>query len=137
MLVDSDARERLERRGGVPPVVLSGNGQRERDRLELPTADDLGDRLQPLVDGVLELGRRTVGPEVVELDVRDDGDPGLQREDRAIGLVSLDDQPPDAGAGIAAELRDDAADDPGRVVARLLRARARSSPRSSSCRGRR
>jgi hypothetical protein len=48
---------------------------------------------------------------VVELDVRDDREPG-RSSNRAVGLVALDDEPARARAGVAAELRDDAADDP-------------------------
>ena len=49
---------------------------------------------------------------MVELDIGDDRDLRSQRTDRAIRLVAFHDEPPAAHAGVAAELRNDAADDP-------------------------
>ena len=66
-----------------------------------------------------ELGLRGVRRMVVELDVRHDGDLRPQERDRAVGLVALDDEPALARAGVPAELRDDPADDPRRIVAEL------------------
>ena len=54
---------------------------------------------------------------VVELDVRDDRDVGGQLEHGPVRLVALDDEPAGAGAGVAAELRDLAADEERGVVA--------------------
>ena len=56
---------------------------------------------------------------VVELDVREHGDLGTQERDRAVGLVALDDEPALPHAGVAAELRHDAADDPRGIVSEL------------------
>ncbi len=56
---------------------------------------------------------------VIELDVRHDGDLRAKKSDRAVGLVSLDHEPARPGACVPAELRDDAADDPGRILAEL------------------
>ena len=61
---------------------------------------------------------------MVELDVRDDGDLRPQPLDGAVGLVALDDEPALPRAGVAAELRDLAADEPGRVEAELGSANA-------------
>ena len=91
--VDADPDERLERRGGVPAVVLARDGELEVDRLELPAADDLRHLGEPRVDRLLQLGRRAVRRVVVELDVRHDGDAGPERERGAVGLVPLDDEP--------------------------------------------
>ena len=57
----------------------------------------------------------------------------IERSDSSPSTTSQ----PVADAGVAAELRNHAADDPGRVAAGLAAARRRSSPTSSSCRGRR
>ena len=56
---------------------------------------------------------------MIELDVRHDGDLGLEQADRAVRLVALDDEPALPDARVPAELRDDAADDPRRVQAEL------------------
>ena len=47
---------------------------------------------------------------MVELDVRDDCDPRPQEEQRAVGLVTLGDEPALPRARVAAELRDLPAD---------------------------
>ena len=56
---------------------------------------------------------------MVELDVRHDADLRAEERDRAVGLVALDDEPARACPRVPAELRDDAADDPRRIVAEL------------------
>ena len=56
---------------------------------------------------------------VVEVDVGDHRHPRAQRGDRAVRLVSLDDEPALPRAGVRAELRHLAADDPARVAAGL------------------
>ena len=100
--VDADPHERLERRGRVPAVVLSGNGQVEPDRRQLPAANDVRYLGQPPVDRLGELGARAVGAEMIELDVRDDGEPRPQRERGPVGLVAFDDEPAGPGTGVPA-----------------------------------
>ena len=70
------------------------------------------ERPERLVD--VALGR--VGRVVVELGVGQDGDPGRELEQRAVGLVGLDDQPlPRAPAGVGPRRADGAADEVARV----------------------
>src|SRR5207253_1989841 len=64
----------------------------------------------PLVKQLLQLRERAELGVMVELDVQDDGDLRTKRRDRAVGLVALDDEPALPRAGVAAELRDHAAD---------------------------
>ncbi len=116
---DSGELERCERRGSIPPVVLARHGQLERDRLELGTADDLRHLGGPRVEEGRELGLGCEGGMVVDLDVRDDCDLRPQEADRAVRLVSLDNEATRPGARVPAELRDDAADDPCGVVPEL------------------
>ena len=73
--------ERRERAGRVQAVVLTGNGEREVDRLELVAAHDPGVREagEPLGEERLDLGARGERRVVVEVDVRDDGDLGGKR----------------------------------------------------------
>ena len=53
---------------------------------------------------------------VIEIDVRNDGDPRPQCRHRPIRFVALDDEPAAAGPRIAAELRNVAADQPGWIA---------------------
>ena len=119
---DSREDERLVRGGRVSAVVLAGDRERERDRVEQLAADDLGHLGEPRIEAGAELRDRGPARMVVELDVRQHREPGTELEHGAIRLVALDDQPAGARACVAAELRHDAADDPGRVVAGLLQA---------------
>ena len=69
------------------------------------------------LESLLELGVRAEGRVVVELDVRDDSDRRRQREDAAVRLVALDDEPAAPGPRVAAELGNLAADEERRVAA--------------------
>ena len=100
-------------------VVLAGHGERELDRLELPSPHGLRSPREPVLEEGGELRFRPVRRVVVELDVRDGGDLGSQERDRAIRLVALDDEPALPHARVPAELRHDPADDPRRIVAEL------------------
>ena len=113
--------ERGERCRGVAPVVLAGHRQREADGLELPTPDRVRRRVEPALEALLELDLGGVRRMMVELDVRDGRDVGLEREDRPVGLVPLDDERTRPRAGVAAQLRHDPAEDPGRIATRLAR----------------
>ena len=107
-----DAREleRGERGGGVAAVVLARHRELELDGLELLGAHDLRHVREPLLEERRHLGARAERRVVVEVDVQEDRDLGPERGDRAVGLVALDDEPARAGARVAAELRDLAAD---------------------------
>ena len=70
---------------------------------------------EPVLEEGSDLGARAEGRVMVEVDVEEDRDLGPERGDRAVGLVAFDDEPARAGARVAAELRDLAADEEGRV----------------------
>ena len=100
--------------------MLSGNRKLQLGRGKLPAADGMRSDGEPLVEERRELSLRRVGRVMVELDVRHHGDLRPQEGDRAVRLVSLDDEPALPHARIAAELGDDPTDDPRRVVAELI-----------------
>ena len=106
-----------ERAGGVQAVVLARHGQLEVHGLEISTPDHGLDSARPRLEGLRELGVRAEGRVVVELDVRHDSDRRGKREDASVRLVSLDDEPAAPGPGVAAELRNLAADEERRVAA--------------------
>ena len=87
--------------------------------LELPAADGIRRSCEPVVEERGELRLRGVRRVMVELDVRHGGDLRPQKRDRPVRLVALDDEPALPHARVSAELRDDAADDPRRIVAEL------------------
>ena len=106
-----------ERAGGVQAVVLARHGQLEVHGLEISTPDHGLDSARPRLEGLRELGVRAEGRVVVELDVRHDSDSRGKCEDASVRLVSLDDEPAAPGPGVAAELRNLAADEERRVAA--------------------
>ena len=73
----------------------------------------------PPLELLLELAARAELTVVVEVDVRDDGDLGREAEHRAVGLVTLDDEPALPRARVAAELRNGRTDQPRRVATGL------------------
>jgi hypothetical protein len=95
--------------------VLAGKDQREVDRLEVVAADDLRHLPQPRLEQPLDLRERTKLGVVVEVDVRDDGDPRTEPLDRPVRLVPFHDEPPRPGPRVPAQLRHLAADQKGRV----------------------
>ena len=99
--------------------MLTRDSELDRQRLELPASNDVRYAREPALE---ELAQLRLGRErrvMVELDVRDDCDLGLEQADRAIRLVAFDDEPAGASARIAAELGNDAADDPRGVLSQL------------------
>ena len=94
-LRDPREPQRCERARGILAIVLPGDSEANVSRLEVGAPDDrrsakLGD---PTAKALFELGQGGERRVVVQLDVRDDGDLGLEREDGPIGLVPLDDEP--------------------------------------------
>ena len=116
------ALERGQRGRCVAAVVLAGDGERAFVRREVVAAHDCRHVHEPALEEQLHLGPRPERRVMVEVDVRHDGDAGSERGDRAVGFVSLHDQPACTGAGIAAELRNVAADQPGGLAAESLEA---------------
>ncbi len=108
----------------IPAIVLAWDSEANVSRLEVGAPHDrrfdtLGD---PAAKALLELGQRGERRVVVELDVRDDGDLGLEREGRPIGLIPFDDEPSLARACVPAELRYLGSDQVSRLLAELLEA---------------
>ena len=114
---DAGELERGERRARVLPVVLARQAERPLERRRV--RDRARCRPGPAVERSLELGERAELAVVVELDVRHHRDLGREREDGAVGLVALDDEPALPRARVAAELRHRRADQPGGVAAGL------------------
>src|SRR5579859_8075062 len=112
---DACELERGERRGRIPAVVLARHRELERDRLEFLRAYDVQHAREPLLEERLELCARGELRVVVEVQIEEDGDLGLQGGDGAVGLVALDDQPALPRPRVAAELRDLAADEKRRI----------------------
>src|SRR5205807_3259774 len=86
--------ERRERGGGVATVVLARNPELDLGGFELVAAYGLSRPRQPTLEQLLDLGARAERRVVVEVDVRDDGDPRLEQLERAVRLVTFGDQPP-------------------------------------------
>src|SRR5207253_2060821 len=123
-LLARDAREleRRERCRRVASIVLARNSQLELDRLEL-VATHVGGRLgQPALEQVAHLPFGGKGHVMVELDVRHYGDLWAEELERAVGLVSLGDEPALPRAGVPAELGNLAADQEGRIRAEPVEA---------------
>ena len=99
--------------------MLARERELERDGVELPAANGVRRFGEKRLEKLPHLGGRRKRRVVVELDVGDDRDLRPEPLDGAIGLVSLDDEPAFPRAGVAAELRHLAADEPGRIVTEL------------------
>ena len=112
---DPRERERGERDGRVPPVVLPGDREWQIHGVELPPPHRLGRIREERLEELLDLPARGELGVVVEIDVRDDRDPRVQRGNRPVGLVALDDEPALPRAGVSSELGHLAADQPGGV----------------------
>src|SRR5262245_25529169 len=114
--------ERGQRDRGVPAVVLARHGELDLGWVEVLSAHGLRRPPEPVREQRLDLDARGELGVVVEVDVRDYRDLRAERGDRPVRLVSLDDQPARAGACVAAELRDLAADQERRVVGEAIEA---------------
>ena len=133
--LDPGQLEHGERGGGIAAVVLAGDRELERDGLQRLAADDVRYVREPLLEERLaHLRLRAEGRVMVEVDVEEDGDLRSQGGDRAIGLVSLDDEPaaapPPRSRRAARSRRRSGTRDRDRAG----RDRTRSSRSSSSCR---
>ena len=111
--------ERRKRRRGVLAIVIAMDRKIDVDRRQLPAAHNVRHAGEPHVEEVPQLRLRCVGRVVVELDVGDNRDLRCKRPDRAVGLVTLDDEPARPDTCVTAELRHDPADDEGRISTRL------------------
>ncbi len=112
----------VEARAALPQLRRRDVERRQRgvagEREQLgPVPDDglLGQR-QERAEGVVDVAARAVGRVVVELGVREHGDPRRELQQRAVGLVGLDHEPlPLPPAGVGAGRADLAADQVARV----------------------
>ena len=102
--------------------MVTRNRELDLDGLELVSSDGFRSGREPVGEERLDLGARGEFRVVVEIDVRDHRDLGAKGGDRAVRFVSFDDEPAAARSRVAAELRDLAADQEGRVVAEPVEA---------------
>ena len=95
--------------------MLPGHGELELDGRQLLGSNDVRHMTEPLVEELRHLRARAERRVVVEVDVQEHRDLRPERRDGAVRLVALDDEPALTGPRVAAELRDLAADQKGRV----------------------
>ena len=114
--------ERGECGRGIAAVVLARHRERELDRLEALRAHDERHVLEPFLEERCHLGAGAERRMVIEVDVQQHGDVRARLGDRPVRLVTLDDEPARARAGVATQLRNLAADQERGIAAEALEA---------------